>query len=74
MTAHLPTPLIILFCAHCGAEMPRSIARGLWIGDGMATVMPGWSQECDNPKCEHVHKPGDVLRYRLGKSAVNVSR
>lgn len=67
MTRTPPTPappLLILTCAACGFDMPRSIARGLWIGDGAVTIMPDWSQQC--PKCQHIHQPGDVLRFRLG--------
>lgn len=61
---HAAPPLLILTCSACGSDMPRSIARGLWIGDGTVAVQDGFSHEC--PKCGHVHEAGDVLRYRLG--------
>lgn len=59
-----PVPLLILTCAECDCDMPRSIARGLWIADGLVTVQAGFSHEC--PQCGHIHQPGDVLRFRLG--------
>jgi len=65
MTAVRPAPaLLILTCVVCRADMPRAVARGLWIGDGAVTVQNGFSHEC--PQCGHIHRPGDVLRYRLG--------
>ena len=64
MTTRRPVPLLVLICAHCGACLPRSVARGLYMGDGIATIAPNWSQQC--PACQHVHQPGDVLRFRLG--------
>ena len=65
MTRTPPAPaLLILVCANCKADMIRAIARGLWIGDGAATVQDGFSQVC--AQCGHVHQPGDTLRYRFG--------
>lgn len=56
------TPLLILTCATCGADMIRGVARGLMITDGAAIVAEGFTQQCQT--CSHIHVAGDVLRMK----------
>lgn len=61
------TPLLILTCASCGADMIRSVARGLLITNGAAIVADGFSQSCT--ACGHVHEAGTVIVMRMGRAA-----
>ena len=59
------TPLLILTCAACGADMLRSVATGLRVTDGAAIVAKGHSQQCG--QCGHVHEAGSVIKMRMGR-------
>ena len=58
-----PQPLLILTCAACKADMPRSVAAGLLVTDGEAIVADGHSQQCG--QCGHVHEAGTLLVMRV---------
>ena len=57
------TPLLILTCAACKADMLRSVAAGLLVTDGAAIVADGHSQQCG--QCGHVHEAGSVIKMRV---------
>ncbi len=59
----MTTPLLILTCAACNADMLRSIAAGLLLTNGAVIVAKGHSQQCG--QCGHVHEAGTLLVMRM---------
>lgn len=55
--------LLHLVCRQCGADMPRSLANGLLIGDGTVDVVD-FSQDCT--ACGNSHLPGTWLSFWIG--------